>query len=52
MLSMYRQFLKLTRDPYYSAEKRNNISEINNSLNRHVSAFGFVNGKRALVTSS
>ena len=31
------------RDPDYSAEKKNNISEINISLITHFSALGFVN---------
>jgi len=33
-----------TRDPDYKAEKRNNISEINISLNTNFSALGFVYG--------
>jgi len=32
------------QDPGYSAEKRNNISEINLSRNMQFSAIGFVNG--------
>ena len=40
-----------TRDPKYSAEKRNNILEINLSLNMHYSALGFVNGTLTFVSS-
>ena len=41
-----------TRDPYYSAEKRNNISEINISPNTHFSAQTFVNATPTIVPST
>ena len=40
-----------TKDPGYSAEKRNNISEINISLNLHTFSAGFVNGTFNFVSS-
>ena len=39
------------RDPGYSAEKSNNISEINISLDTHFSASGFVNGTPTFMAS-
>jgi len=40
-----------TRDPDYSAEKRNNISKINISLNKHFATLRFINGTPTFVSS-